>query len=142
VAMFVPTLVILLIGLFDPGNITVECRNAVAMCVVTLVGFTNLIYACHPFTLWRFAVVGLVGVSMSAGIAVSAVMEATLSQFNIFGFTHVMDNVPFFVFMLALGIILSVLLNFFRSRLEEWFDKAIIHKRLSKSQRKEDYENV
>ena len=142
VAMFIPTLVILLIGLFAPGNITVECRNAVAMCVVTLVGFTNLIYACRPFTLWRFAVVGLVGVSMSAGIAVSAVMEATLSQFNIFGFTHVMDNVPFFVFMLALGIILSVLLNFFRSRLEEWFDKAIIHKRLSKSQRKRDNENV
>ena len=142
VAMFVPTLVILLIGRFAPENITVECRNAVAMCVVTLVGFTNLIYACRPFTLWRFAVVGLVGISMSAGIAVSAVMEATLSQFNIFGFTHVMDNTPFFVFMLALGIILSVLLNFFRTRLEEWFDKTIIHQREKKNKRKAENTNV
>lgn len=136
VAMFIPTLVILLIGMFAPDNITVDCRNAVAMCVVTLVGFTNLIYACRPFTLWRFAVVGLVGVSMSAGIAVSALMEATLAEFNIFGFTHVMDNKPFFIFMLALGIILSVLLNFFRDRLEQWFDKAIINSKNRKEKKK------
>ena len=142
VAMFVPTLVILLIGRFAPANITVDCRNAVAMCVVTLVGFTNLIYACRPFTLWRLAVVGLVGISMAAGIAVSAVMEATLSQFNIFGFTHVMDNAPFFAFMLALGIVLSILLNFFRTRLEEWFDRAILSQRARKNNRKAENENV
>ena len=136
VAMFVPTLIILLIGMFS-GDIPVECRNAVAMCVVTLVGFTNLIYACRPFTRWRVAVVFLVGALLGAGVAVSAVMEAVLIRVNIFGFTHVLDNKPFFYFMLGLGLALSFLMNFFRSQLESWFDKALIKEKKRKEKKEQ-----
>ena len=134
IAMFVPTLLILLIGKFS-ADIPVECRNAVAMCVVTLVGFTNLIYACRPFTKWRAAVVSLVGVLLAAGISLSALMETVLVRVNIFGFKHVLDNPRFFIFMLSLGIILSVLMNFFRSQLEKWFDNAHIKAMMSRSRR-------
>ena len=133
-AMFVPTLIILLIGQFS-GNIPVECRNAVAMCVVTLVGFTNLIYACRPFTRWRVAVVTLVGTLLAGGVALSVVMETLLIKANIFGFAHVLDNKPFFVFMLVLGLLLSMLMNFFRAQLENWFDKALVRERARKERR-------
>ena len=138
VAMFVPTLIILIVS--GVGRIDYNVRDAVAMCVVTLVGFTNLIYACRPFTLWRTAVTGLVGVLLAAGISISVVMEATLSEFNIFGFNHALDNKPFLFFMLGIGIVLSILLNFFRARLEDWFDKAITgrHKKSKKKAEKKD----
>ena len=136
--MFVPTLIILIVS--GVGRIDYNVRDAVAMCVVTLVGFTNLIYACRPFTLWRTAVTGLVGVLLAAGISISVVMEATLSEFNIFGFNHALDNKPFLFFMLGIGIVLSILLNFVRARLEDWFDKAITgrHKKSKKKAEKKD----
>ncbi|MBR5449053.1 MAG: hypothetical protein IKV43_03605, partial [Clostridia bacterium] len=87
------------------------------------------------------AVVGLVGLLLSAGIFISALMEATLSSFDIFGFKHALDNPEFLAFMLGLGIVLSILLNFFRARLEGWFDRAIVGRR-EKPARKEKQENA
>ena len=122
VAMFVPTLLILLIGKFS-NVVAVESRNAVAMCVVTLVGYLNLIYTCRPFTRWRVAVATLVGGLLAGGIVVGVVAETVLIKINIFGFSHVLDNPTFFFFMLGLGLALTVVMQFFREQLERWFDK-------------------
>ena len=122
-AMFIPTLAILVVGRISSA-ISADTRNAVAMCVVTLVGFINLVYICRPYTKWRAAVAILVGVLLSASVAVSTLAEATLSENGIFGFTHAVDSPSFFFWMMLLGVTLSVVLNFFRSQLEGWFREA------------------
>ena len=119
IAMFIPTLIILLIGSISSG-ISVDCRNAVAMCTVTLVGLLNLIFICRPYTKWRAAVVAFVGVMLSAAIVVSVLAESLLVENQIFGFVHTMDNPVFFGLMLGLGLSVTVLLQFFREGLERW----------------------
>ena len=122
IAMFLPTLVILLVGTIS-GSISVDCRNAVAMCVVTLVGLLNLIFICRPYTKWRAAVVAFVGVMLCAAIVVSVLAESLLIENQIFGFVHTMDNPVFFGMMLGLGLALTLLLQFFRAALEQWAQK-------------------
>ena len=117
VALFVPTLVILLVGTHG-SLVTTHARDAVAMCVVILVGYINLITICRPYTKWRAAVVLTVGVLLCAGITISAVAESALTEHGIFGFSHAMDNPVFFVWMLLLAGSISVLMNFFRHYLE------------------------
>ena len=68
-------------------------------------------------------------------------METLLIKANIFGFAHVLDNRPFFIFMLVLGLLLSVLMNFFRSQLENWFDKALVRERARKLRREHKRKN-
>lgn len=118
-AMFIPTLVILLVGRFS-NSVSVDCRNAVAMCSVTLVGFLNLVYICRPYTKWRAAVIGLIAALLGAGITVSVLAESFMLQQGIFGFIHAMDAPWFFAFMMALSVTVTVLLHFFRSQLELW----------------------
>ena len=117
VALFVPTLIILLVGTYG-SVVDYDARNAVAMCVVILVGYINLINICRPYTKWRVAVVITIGVLLSGGITVSAVAESLLSERGIFGFAHAMDNPIFFIWMMALAASITVLMNFFRSYLE------------------------
>ena len=118
-ALFVPTLVILLVGRFST-SVSVDCRNAVAMCAVTAVGFLNLIYICVPFTKWRGAVIALIAALLGAGVTLSALAESFLLENGIFGFVHAVDAPLFFAFMMALSVTVTVLLHFFRSQLERW----------------------
>jgi len=138
VALFVPTLVILLVGTYS-SSITLEARNAVAMCVVIMVGYINLINICRPYTKWRTAVVVTVGVLLAAGITVSSVAEAQLMETGIFGFSHALDNSIFFIWMMLLSGALSVLMNFFRNHLERWFE-TIGKKQALIRAKKEEYE--
>ncbi|MBQ7363066.1 MAG: HAD-IC family P-type ATPase [Clostridia bacterium] len=121
VALFVPTLVILLVGTYS-SSVALDARNAVAMCVVIMVGYINLINICRPYTKWRAAVVVTVGVLLAAGITVSSVAEAKLLETGIFGFSHALDNPVFFIWMMLLAGALTVLMNFFRNYLEKWIE--------------------
>ena len=129
VSLFVPTLVVLLIGMFN-SDISAACRNSVAMCVVTLVGFINLVYLCKPYTKWRGAVVALISILLGASITIGTLAEALLLENDIFGFTHVLDNPVFFALMLGLGVSVTLLMHFFRSQLEEWVEKVNIGEKL------------
>ncbi len=121
VALFIPTLVILLVGTYS-SSILLDARNAVAMCVVIMVGYLNLIGICRPYTKWRAAVVVTVGVLLAAGVTVSSVAEAQLLESGIFGFSHALDNPVFFVWMMLLAGALTILMNFFRNHLERWVE--------------------
>ena len=139
VALFVPTLVILLVGTYS-SSISLDARNAVAMCVVIMVGYLNLIGICRPYTKWRLAVVITVGVLLAAGITVSSVAEAQLLENGIFGFSHALDNLVFFVWMMLLAGALSVTMNFFRRHLEGWVEtlnKKQLFKRTHKTEQEE-----
>ncbi len=131
VSLFVPTLVVLLVGMFTNG-ISSECRNAVAMCVVTLVGFVNLVFICRPYTKWRGAVVTLVGVLLGASLAIGSLAELVFLKNDMFGFAHIGDNPRFLILMLLLGAVITVLMHFFRTQLEAWVKKIDLGKRIKK----------
>ena len=122
VALTVPTLLILIVGTYS-ASVPLEVRNAVAMCVVILVGYLNLIYICRPYTVWRVAVIITIGILLAAGVTVSWVAEAMLAEVGIFGFKHALDNPVFFAWMIMLSAALAVLMNFFRNHLERWFER-------------------
>ena len=117
VALFVPTLVILIVGTYGSPELR-DSRDAVAMCVVILVGYLNLVNICRPYTKWRFAVVVTVGVLLAAGITISSVAESMLAEQGIFGFSHAIDNPIFFIWMMLLAAAIAILMNFFRRYLE------------------------
>ncbi len=139
VALFVPTLVILIVGTYS-NSITLAARNAVAMCVVIMVGYINLISICRPYTKWRAAVVVTVGVLLAAGITVSSVAEAQLLESGIFGFSHATDHPIFFIWMMLLAGALSVLMNFFRNHLERWVENLSKKQALKRAAEEEEDE--
>ena len=118
-AMLVPVAAALLVGEFSSG-VSVDCRNAVAMCVVTLVGFTNLIFICRPYTKWRMWVALLVGVLLGGCITGSIFMEMALGGAQLFGLINVWENPMFFLGMLGIGLFCAVVLNLLRGQLEAW----------------------
>ena len=120
--MFIPTLIIMLIGMFN-STISPEARNSVAMSVVTLVGFINLLALCRPYTKWRLAVVGLIGALIAVTIPVSLLIG------DMFGFAPVMQSPMFFFGMLGIGVALSLLLHLFTDRIEKMVIKRLDTKR-------------
>lgn len=120
VALSVPTLVILLVGTYS-SSISLSVRNAVAMCVVILVGYMNLVFICRPYTKWRAAVVATIGVLLAAGITVSWYAESAFEEAGFFGFSHTLENPIFFAWVTLLSAALATLMNYFGNYLEKWF---------------------
>ncbi len=124
-AMFIPTLVTLLIGKYSSG-ISSEARGSVAMCVIVLVGFINLVYICRPFTKWRIAVAAFVGVALALIIPTVTILESVgitnlFGVFNVsFGFVDAGENLPFLFGMLALGLVFASLPHVFRRQIQRW----------------------
>lgn len=118
--MYIPVLFILILGTFGV-SISPECRNSVAMIVVTVVGYINLISLCTPFTKWR------------AGVCISSLaLMAYLVLFSIFanglipslpsdvlGFMPAFENGMFLVGMLGIGTSLGFLLQLFKKNIEK-----------------------
>ena len=121
VSLLVPTIAGMIIGIFGASIISPAARNSVAMCVVILVGYLNLIFICRPYTKWRAAVVGLVGFLLAGAITVSSVVDGLNYAF---GFHHVVKNPVYFAFMLVLGGVTTVLMHYFREKLEKWFGRV------------------
>ncbi len=117
--MFLPVLIVMILGMTGVG-ISSACRNAVAVIVVTLVGLVNLIFLCRPYTKWRSGVLAIVCV----GIAVVGSVGTFLLD-DMFLLKPVAEN-PLFLFgMLGLGISLALLLQIFRSGMENMLFGAI-----------------
>lgn len=106
-AMFVPILTILLVGRFS-GTVDVATRDSVAMCVVTLVGYINLLYVCYPFTKWRAFVAGLVGVLLAIVIPVGAVVDALLLGGKMFDIPAAANDPVFLLSMLGIAVVFTV----------------------------------
>ena len=121
VALLAPTIMGMVIGNFGSEIISPEARNSVAMCVVILVGFINLIFICRPYNKWRAAVVVFVGVSLAGAIVVSSVVDGLSYAF---GFHSVVENPVYFALMLTFGGVIAVLMHYFRERLEKWFGRV------------------
>ena len=122
-AMFVPVAITILIGLVGGGAISADCRNSVSMCIVTLVGYVNLIFMCRPYSKWRVWVISLVTVLLGAAVTLSTLLDSFMAENQVFGFMHLGDNPIFFGSMLALGLACAIVLNLFSAQLESWAKK-------------------
>ena len=118
-AMYIPTLFILLLGTFGVG-LSAECMNSVAMIVVTIVGFINLLFLCHPFTKWRLGVCLAIGALMT-GTAVFSVFANGFISFvpaDVLGILPAFENLGFLVGMLGVGISLGCLIGILKKNIE------------------------
>ncbi|MBO5907503.1 MAG: HAD-IC family P-type ATPase [Clostridia bacterium] len=122
--MFIPVLIVMIMGMFDIG-ISQECRNSVVMLVLTVVGYINLIAICKPFTKWRAGVCALVGIGLvlvgTFSVFLSDIIPATVGILgkDPIGILPAFENLAFFFGMLGVGVSLAVLLQLFRHSMEK-----------------------
>ena len=141
--MFIPVLIVMIMGMFDLG-ISHECRNSTVMLVLTVVGYINLIAICKPFTKWRTGVCALVGAGLVLvgvfSVFLGDIIPATVAILgnDPLGILPAFENPLFFFGMLGIGVSLAVLLQLFRSSMEKGIFSLIdkIGEKLSKSKAK------
>ncbi len=111
--LFIPTLVILLIGLSSGVTLSQLTLNAVATVVVTVVGFVNLLALCRPFTKWRIGVCIAVGVGavLTAIVSVYAGYIFKFLPVDVLGLRPATHNLVFLLGMLGLGMSLAGILH-------------------------------
>lgn len=117
--MFIPVLIIMLFGAFG-SSIASATRNSVAMIVVTVVGYINLVFICRPFTKWRLGVALLIAGGLLAIVPASIYIGYILPVLpvDVLGFLPAFENLTFLFAMLGIGIALAFLLQIFRSAME------------------------
>ena len=121
VVMFIPVLVLMLVHKINPGFISDDnCRNSIAMIIVTLVGFINLLSLCRPFTKWRAGVCAFVAAGI---IMVGAVTIFALN--DMLGFTPALREPTFTFIMLGVSVALALLLQLFLPKMEKIAYKII-----------------
>ena len=111
--MFIPILIMMLLDRFHLVTISDAGRNSVAMIMVTIVGFINLVSICRPFTKWRFGVCAIVG----AGI-IGVTLTSILALNDMLGFLHAFEHPKFLVGMIGVSISLALLLQLFLPNME------------------------
>ncbi len=112
-AMFIPVLLLMILGYLPSVHLSLESRNSIAMAVITVVGFINLIALCIPFTKWRAAVVGIVAAGLALVVPVSIFWLG-----DMFHFAPIKESPVVFAIMLTVGVVSAVVLQLFRDRLE------------------------
>ena len=116
-AMFVPTLAILLFSRF--GAVDSDTCDSVAMCTVILVGYINLVYVCRPFTKWRAFVAGLVAFLLAVMIPAGILLDSTLfSKPPMFDFGAALTDPVFFFVMMGVAVVFTLIMQTLRGPIE------------------------
>ena len=116
--MFLPTLLVMLLDRFGVVFMTDITRNSVAMLVVTLVGFINLLSLCRPFTKWR------VGVCCAVGIGFFIIGPISILLNDMIHILPAFQNPMFFFGVLGISISISTITHMFLPNLEQGIYKA------------------
>ena len=90
-----------------------ETRNAIAMAVITLVGYLNLAILCTPMSKWRATVVAVVGVLLGGAIPASVIFLD-----DMLGFSPIVNEPAIFLCMLAVSMMFAVIMQVFRGKIE------------------------
>ncbi len=124
--MFVPVLIIMLIDQIGFVTMTDAMRNSIAMVVVTVVGFINLLSLCRPFTKWRAGVCTIVGAGIVIVSLISVYIGYIIPKLPV-DFLHLLpafENLTLFFSMLGMSISLALLLHLFLPDIERLVYKA------------------
>ena len=134
-AMLVPVVALMVFEKFT--KMTLETRNSIAMALILLVGFFNLIALCRPFTKWRALVVSTVGILLAAVIPVSIFFLG-----DIFHFKPIMQDWQNFFIMLGASVIFTVIMQIFRRQIEIVIEKNIQRNREREVRKKHENGNI
>ena len=129
IALITPVFILIFLKKFMP-TVTMEARNSIAMAIVTLVGFINLMTLCTPYTKWRGIVVGGSGILLAGSVILSITMLN-----DMFDFGPILSEPIVFVIMLTVGMLVSVTMQIFRGKIENFFERALRRQR----ERRESY---
>ena len=111
-AMLVPVFALMITEKFI--TMSIDSRNSIAMSVILLVAFINLVALCIPFTKWRATVVALVGGAIVAAIPISVFFLGDLLHFR-----PILQNPEVFVIILLAGIVSAILMQLCRGSIEK-----------------------
>jgi hypothetical protein len=126
IALIAPVFSLLILGKFMPS----DARNAMAMALVTIIGFINLMCLCTPFTKWRAAVVSL------SAILITGVTLASIFLLNdMFNLAPLLDNIVIFILVLTASLFISITMQIFRGKIEKFIQGRIDKQR----KRREEY---
>ncbi len=117
-SMLVPVFALMILEKFM--TMTLDARNAIAMSLVTLAGFINLVALCKPFTKWRTAVVSVIG-----GLVVGVIPVSIFLFRDIFRFRPIGQNLEVFFLMMLLTVGFTLIMQFSRGKLERFLEKHI-----------------
>ena len=125
--MFIPVLVIILIGQIGVVAMSDITRNSIAMIAVTVVGFINLLSLCRPFTKWRIGVSSIVGAGIILVSLISIYLGYIVPGLPI-DFLHIIpafENLTLIFSMLGMSVSLALLLHLFLPDIEKLVHKVI-----------------
>ena len=126
IALIAPVFSLLILGKFMPS----DARNAMAMALVTIIGFINLMCLCTPFTKWRAAVV-----SLSAILITGVTLASILLLNDMFNLAPLLDNIVIFIVVLTASLFISITMQIFRGKIEKFIQGRIDKQR----KRREEY---
>ena len=134
--IFLPTLLVLLLGRAETTNLSIYTLNSVAMVVATVAGFINLVALCRPFTKWRLGVC----IFVAAGIVVATIASIVtgyvidIIPVDVLGFRYSVHR-PLFLFGM-LGFCISLAGVVHLSGLSERITELVMIGRMSRKNKK------
>lgn len=129
IAMLVPILALMILEKFV--SMSLDTRNSIAMSLILIVGFINLVALCKPFTKWRAFVVISVGALLSATTAASI-----LFLDDMFTFKLVIEEPLIFSVMLGVSALFAILMQVFRGSIEKIIERNIERDKERKAKKK------
>ncbi len=134
-SMLVPVILLMITEKFI--TMTLDSRNSIAMAVILLVGFINLISLCKPFTKWRTIVVSAIGGLLAIVIPVSIFLLN-----DIFLFRPIMQNPLIFALTISLGVMFTVVMQLFRGKIERIIAKNLERNREREARRRAENNEI
>ena len=118
IAMLVPVFALMIVEKFMP--MTIECRNSIAMVIITIVAYVNLLALCKPYTKWRASVVAAIGILLGATVPVTYFLLSDMLHFKAIG-----QNLSLFFIMLGSAILFTILMQMSRGEIEKLIEKKL-----------------
>ncbi|MBR7117401.1 MAG: HAD-IC family P-type ATPase [Clostridia bacterium] len=132
IAMFVPTLTLLIVQAYTPIPMTLEIRDTICMIVVTLVGYINLTNICRPYTKWRVGVAVGIGVALLVGMVGVGLLDHFLLGGSEFAMAGAFKSPVVFALSCVLGVSMAFLMHLLRDSVGKFV--GFIARKLNKSE--------
>ncbi len=110
-SMLVPVIMLMIVEKFI--TMSMDSRNSIAMSVIIVVAFINLIALCKPFTKWRATVVSIIGGLLIITIPVSVFLLGDMLLFR-----PALHNPLIFALTMIFGVAFTLVMQIFRGKIE------------------------
>ena len=121
VAMFIPTLAMLIFAGYSGYPISTAARDSIAMCAVLVAGYMNLLGICRPYTKWRVGVVAIIGTLLAGGTLVGIFFSDVINL----GFIPAGEDPKILVIALVLAAASAVLMHLLKEPLQNLVRRII-----------------